>query len=91
MDREEELRGDPFSYSSYTNFNYYGSSHLQQFPYFDYSATGSGAPQSEATDLGITVSDASNGSDNEDCVEVQVSLHGNLCVPHDQSHGCRHD
>ena len=79
MDRED-LQGDPaFPYS--TNYNYYaGSSHLQQFPYYDYSMPlASWPPPSLDHEPGYSLSteppsvnDATNGSgsDNEDCVEV---------------------
>ena len=79
---KEESRGDPaFPYS--TNYNYYaGSSHLQQFPYYDCSmpVDCSSWPPYHGPGYYSTpaepVSDAYSSSDSdEDNVQVQVSWH----------------
>ena len=89
MDRKD-LGGDPV----FPHYNYYaGSSHLQQFPYYDYSMSvdcySSWPPPRLDHDPGYLIStesvnDATSGSDNDDdddCVVVdkaQVSLQNYL-------------
>ena len=86
MDREEEIAlGDLFPCPTY-NYNYYGSSHLQQFPYYDHSGTSTSSTpiincdRSEASASAAVDVSQYLESDDEDCIEVQVSFMLCVCV-----------
>ena len=67
IDREDETKGDPLTSQTYS-YNYYGSSHLQQFPYYNCGVTGA----SHIVGPFPTILLINSESDNEDCVEIQV-------------------
>ena len=57
------------------NYNYYGSSHLQQFPHYACDCDFFQVPgPSSRTEKSKAWEPSNAASDDEDCVELQVSL-----------------